>query len=259
MSARRGCAKSPKATEDTLLKLPTYSPTADPSPSPSPSLTSFVPLERCHSCVLGAAAGVAEHRTCPFAPRERESGALLYVEGESADRVWFIVSGYVALSREAGEARGSGVTWAVRRPGEMLGTEALVSETYRDSAVALNATTLCAAPREVVNAWLGPENAPARAVLQLTLRTRCNEMPRRSGADGSASRRVAAWLLDEAPGEHAPQIPRQVVADLLGMLPETFSRALARLVKLGAIVVDRRSIRVVDVDALLRAAGEVET
>lgn len=236
------------------MKLADDSPAAERPSQPSPGTA----LERCYSCPLGIAAGVASHRACPFAPREREAGALLYVEGESADRMWYIVSGYVALSRESNEARGPGVTWAVRRPGEMLGTEGLVSESYRDSAVALNAATLCVASREVVDAWLGPPDSPARAMLQLNLRTRNNEVPRRSGADGSATRRVASWLLDEAPGQNAPQIPRQIVADLLGMLPETLSRALARLVKLGAIKVDRRTIRVVDLDALLRAAGEGE-
>nr|MBK7067081.1 Crp/Fnr family transcriptional regulator [Deltaproteobacteria bacterium] len=236
------------------MKPTAHSPAAERPSTPSPR----VALERCYSCPLGLAAGVAEHRACPFVPREREAGAHVYVEGDTADRVWYIVSGYVALSRETSEARSSGVTWAVRRPGEMLGTEGLVSDTYRDSAVALNAATLCVAPRDVVDAWLGPEDSPARAVLQLALRTRCNEVPRRSCADGNATRRVASWLLDEAPSQNAPQIPRQIVAGLLGMLPETFSRALARLVKLGAIEIDRRTIRVVDLDALLRAAGEGE-
>ncbi len=213
---------------------------------------------RCYTCPLGVAAGVPRGGSCPFVPREREAGALLYVEGCAADRVWYIVRGYVALSREAGEAKGSGVTWAVRRPGELLGAEALVSGTYRDSAQALTPVTLCAAPREVVDHWLGPADSPARSLLQLAMRTRCNEAPRRSGADGSAPRRVARWLLDDAPGGQAPPIPRHIVAALLGMLPETFSRALARLVSLGAIEVDRKAIRVADFDALLRAAGESE-
>lgn len=208
---------------------------------------------RCHTCPLGVAAGVREHGACPFSPRLREAGARLYVEGESADRVWYVVSGRVALSREEG-----GVTWAVRREGEMLGVEAVVSETYRDTAVTLTATTLCAVSRDALDRWLGPPMSPSRVVLELALRARCNESPRRSGADGSATRRVARWILDESPSEGEPPIPRKVMAGLLGMLPETLSRALARLREMGAIEVDRKTIKVVDVDALLGAAGERE-
>lgn len=212
--------------------------------------------ERCFTCPIGVAAGVPRGKPCPFVPKDREAGALLYIEGEAAERVWYVVSGYVALSREAGESHGAGVTWTVRRPGELLGAEALASTTYRDSAKLLTRTTLCAAPRELLDEWLGPETSPARAWVQILVRSRCNEVPRRSGADGAASERVARWLLDDAPGGSAPPIPRSVVAALLGMQPETFSRALARLVEMGAISVDRKRIRVADFDALLRAAGE---
>lgn len=211
---------------------------------------------RCYTCPLGVAAGVPKGEACPFVPKEREAGVLLYVEGDAAERLWYVVSGYVALSREAGESRGTGVTWAVRRPGEVLGAESLVSGTYRDSAKLLTQTTLCAASREVVDGWLGPETSPARSLVHLLVKARCHEAPRRSGADGGAPRRVAQWLLDDAPGGSAPPIPRSVVAALLGMQPETFSRALAQLAGDGAITVDRKAIRVANFDALVRAAGD---
>lgn len=219
-----------------------------------PSAPSEHGASRCHTCPLGAAARVAQGGRCPFVARDRDSGALLYVEGAAADQIWYVQRGFVGLSREAGEARGPGVIWAVRRAGEMLGVEALVRGAYRDSARTLSPTTLCAASREAVDRWLGPPDAPARALLQLALRSRGHESPRRSGADGPASRRAARWLLDDAEGD-APPIPRHVVADLLGMTPETLSRALAALAATGAVAVDRRSVRVLDRDALRRAAG----
>ena len=61
---------------------------------------------------------------------------------------------------------------------------------------------------------------------------------------------------DDAPGGQAPPIPRRVVAGLLGMQPETFSRALASLAAAGAVSVTRKSIRVADFDALVLAAGD---
>jgi CRP-like cAMP-binding protein len=65
--------------------------------------------------------------------------------------------------------------------------------------------------------------------------------------------RVAAWLLDAAPGEMGA-LPRHVVAELLGMQPETLSRALAALAEAGAIEVTRRRIDVRDHAALEDAA-----
>ncbi len=214
------------------------------------------PPARCFSCPLGIAAGVPAGQACPFVPRERDADTLLYLEGASADRLWYVVTGHVALTRASGEALGEGMTWAVRTAGEMLGAEALLAGTYRDSARLLTTATLCAATREVVDGWLGPPTAPARAVVQLLVRSRCRDVPRRSASEGSAARRVAQWLLDDAPGGQAPPIPRRVVAGLLGMQPETFSRALASLAAAGAVSVTRKSIRVADFDALVLAAGD---
>ncbi len=207
-------------------------------------------------CPLGKAAGVAQHRACPFAPRERTAGARLYFEGEPGTKIYYLWRGQVALTRAGGDARGAGVTWAVRRGGDLLGAEILVHEQYLDTAVTLGSSTVCAASRESIDAWIGPPESPARTLLQLSLRTRCSEVPRRSGADGKATRRLARWLLDEAADGAPPKLPKQVIAALLGMLPETLSRALARLASAGAIAVDRRTIRVIDVEALRRVEGD---
>ena len=212
---------------------------------------------RCLTCPLGIASGTREGRRCTFAPKERAAGVLLYLEGDDAERIWYVVNGQVTLSRELGDTRGA-VTWAVRQPGDLLGAEALIGGTYRDSARTLSSTTLCSASLESVEGWLGPAGSPARALLLLSLRMHASEAPRLSGADGRAPQRVARWLLDSARDGAAPPTPRRVVAGLLGMLPETFSRALAQLVRAGAIKVDRKAIRVIDEGALLRAAGEDE-
>ena len=46
-----------------------------------------------------------------------------------------------------------------------------------------------------------------------------------------------------------------LMAGLLGMLPETFSRALAKLASQGAIRVNRKQIQVIDAARLLDEAG----
>lgn len=181
--------------------------------------------------------------------RARRLGADVYLEGEPADRVYFLKRGQVALSRAVDTRSWSGAVWTVRRVGALLGLEALVQRTYLDSARALTDVTLCSAPRDVVRSWVATRAEAALAVLGCVVTAHCGDTPRRAGADGSAVERVATWLLDEPAGQ-AAALPRTAVAGMLGMEPETLSRALSALSECGAIRVSRREIVVLDPDRL---------
>jgi CRP-like cAMP-binding protein len=190
-------------------------------------------------------------------PRTFKAGVTICTESAPAERIWYVRSGTVALFRDAGELRGAGVPWAVRKAGHLVGEECLVQSDYEDSAVALTPATLCAASREPFRAWIdhmGP--AASQAVMTLVIKARCDESPRPTSSDGRSVRRVARWLADESRGGAAPKIPRSVVAGLLGMQPETFSRALGRLAASGVITTTRKEIRVVDPRKLLVVAGD---
>lgn len=208
----------------------------------------------CARCPIGKAAGVGQGGRCPMSDRPRAAGTFLYSEGETVDKVWFVKQGTVVLSREADDRRGRGVAWAIRRAGTLLGVEGLVRRTYLDSARAVTDVTLCSASREEIEAWVDAREPAARALLDLVLRAQAHDFPRRARSEGNAVKRVARWLLDEGP-ESAAGIPRTVLAELLGMLPETLSRALAALVARGALETTRRSIRIAGVEALNEAAG----
>lgn len=64
--------------------------------------------------------------------------------------------------------------------------------------------------------------------------------------------RVASWILDRCAVEQTTNVPRNVIADLLGMRPETLSRALRRLDQEGLIEVSRRSLLFIDPEGLRR-------
>jgi CRP-like cAMP-binding protein len=176
-----------------------------------------------------------------FIPRTKRPNEILYLEGEPADTMWLVRSGLVLLSRTTG---GTDCPQAVRGGGELVGTEVLTGSTYLDTARALGPTTVCAAPRDAVDAWLGPAS-PARAVLEQLVRTRTSEPAR---VTGTAIARVASWLLGA--GEPIPPIPRKTIASLLGLTAETMSRTLAALDSRGIVAVTRRSVRIHDRDAL---------
>lgn len=210
----------------------------------------------CMLCPIGNASGVGSGGVCPMVDRRRPAGTCLFVAGETADTIHYVKQGAVALSRASGDKHGEGTPHAIRRAGSLLGIEALVRDTYLDTARSVTEVTVCAAGRSEMLAWLAKIGA-ARAVLDMVLRTWCGDNPRRATADGSAPQRVAEWLLDGAERKAARTIPQSIVAGLLGMKPETMSRAVATLAKRGAIVTNRARIEVVDRD-LLRAIAEGE-
>lgn len=182
------------------------------------------------------------------------AGTWLHAEGDPIASIGFLKQGTVVLSREADEHGGRRVAWALRRPGALLGAEGLVRRTYLDSARAMTEVVRCSAPREELKAWVDGSGEAARALLGLVLSGSALDSPRRASSEGSAVKRVAQWLLDEGPAS-AEGVPRKVIAELLGMLPETLSRALAALAARGAITTSRRSIGLLDVEALRVAAG----
>jgi len=200
----------------------------------------------CASCAIGKACGVGHGPLCPFVTRHRRAGEHLQRQGEAATSVSFIKSGAVALLREL---PGGETLRAVRGGGALIGLEILLGDRYLDSARALTDVTVCELSRAGLDAFLG-QAAAARAVLEQAVRGLV-DAPRGAGPDGNATCRVARWILD---GGAAATVPRQMAASLLGMVPETLSRALAELRRRGAIDASRRSIAIRDRDRLVAAA-----
>jgi CRP-like cAMP-binding protein len=208
----------------------------------------------CDACACGKASR-ATGRPCPFTEELHERGEHLYEEGQAADRVWFVKRGTVVLSRASGDETAARAR-NVRRSGAFVGLEALVHPRYVDSARAGEATIACSAPLAQVDAWLGPPGLPARTALEQQLRSDVHQPLRSASPDGTAIERVARWVIAEVrQGEDGRPLLRRDVAGLLGMAPETFSRALASLVERGAIETSRRHVWVRNSQALQRVAG----
>jgi CRP/FNR family transcriptional regulator len=204
----------------------------------------------CLACPVGKACGIGQGSFCRWVSRRKRAGEILFLEGEPASTVWFIKSGTVVLSRSGSQASREETASGVRTPGSFVGLEALVRPTYLDLARITEDAVLCGAARDTVDAWLGPPNAPARMILEQTLRALAAVPPRAASPDGSASGRLARWLLETAHRDDAPPIPRRYVASLLGMAPETLSRALAHLSEQGLIELTRKRLRIKDRDGL---------
>jgi CRP-like cAMP-binding protein len=203
-------------------------------------MTTGTEITSCAGCPIGRTA----RGTCCFVTRHRQAGDYLAFQDQPVTSVWFIKRGSVALLRSSGA--GDQLV-GVRGPASLLGVESLARDGYASTARALEDVDVCRASREAFDVWLGPADAPARTVLALTQASQAADVPRGAAVDGSAVGRVARWLLDES---HPKHIPRRLLATLLGMAPETLSRALARLARHGAVDLTRTQVAVRDRDLL---------
>ncbi len=124
---------------------------------------------------------------------------------------------------------------------------------------ALTELVACSLDLETFRGWLSLDMAgsPAGAVLSLALRAPALRAVDRQILEGPAIRRVARflWLNLQATSSGDPlDLQQHVVARVLGMRPETLSRALAALRKGQALARGRR-LQLADPAALRRLAG----
>jgi CRP-like cAMP-binding protein len=200
----------------------------------------------CAFCPIGAVSHVSDGGHCPMVDRRRPAGTLLYLAGSPAEAVYHVKHGAVALSRGSSEKHGENAPHAVRRAGSLIGLEAIVQGTYLDSARAITDVTVCGTSRQQMLTWLN-ETGTARVVLDSLVATLASDPAGRATTDGNAPQRVARWLLDSTKQK---RLPRSVLAGLLGMKPETLSRALAAIARKGSIHLTRTRIEVRDAAGL---------
>ncbi len=202
----------------------------------------------CEQCAINQ---IAERNLepCPFAPRQRQRGDLLYGQDDEAQSAWFIKTGVVVLRRANGKDEGRGRAHAIRPMGTVIGLEGLARGQYSDSAEAGTPVTVCGIARPRLDAWLAQRHSPARTLLELTLEAEAQE-PKISSL-GSARDRISSWLSKASDIEGALALPRQTMAELIGVRAETLSRTLTVLAEDGLISVTRATIEILKPEALI--------
>jgi CRP-like cAMP-binding protein len=192
------------------------------------------------------------------------AGHQLFDQDAPALAVHCIHTGLVKVSRL--DSEGQEQIIRVLGPGEVVGYRAvLAGEPYSASAETLEATTVCTIPAPVLIALIRRSPDFALEVLAKVAREqRISEDALVDVAHNSVRRRLAAVLLvlsGARPSEprlashHVIRLSRRDLARLTATSPETVSRALRRFAAERLVERSRTEIRLIDLSALRRAAG----
>lgn len=196
--------------------------------------------------------------------RRFPQGSALFNEHQASDRVMLLMQGRVKIASVSEDGREA--VLAFRGPGEVLGELSAIDGQPRSaSVIAVDAVEAVVIPAEQFRAFL--ERTP-RATLWLLTRViaRLREADRKRAEFGASDTigRVAARLVElaERYGEATQggvridlPITQEELASWVGSSREGVNKALHTLRGLSWVETERRSITVVDMEALRRRAG----
>jgi CRP-like cAMP-binding protein len=182
--------------------------------------------------------------------------ALLFAKGDPARQFYVVLDGWVQLYRQTADGRESVIALFAR--GDSFAEAVMfLGGTFPVSGAVVDEARLLVVPAEPFRRALQADNAlcfKMMASMALHLRRLVGQIEQLTVR--SSTERLAQFLLKlagtgaESAIVHLPY-DKGLVAARLGMQPETLSRALARLRRLGVETTGRR-VAIRDIDALRR-------
>jgi CRP/FNR family transcriptional regulator, anaerobic regulatory protein len=196
-----------------------------------------------------------------FARRKVAAGQTLYREGDKFQFIYAVRSGTFksSLTLADGREQVSGFHMA----GELMGLDGLANGAHASASIALEDTEVCAIPYAHLS-----ELAAQSTNLQLVLtRLMSREIVREHSlmmllGSMNAEERLAAFLLNlsqrmkargYSPSEFHLRMSRAEIGSYLGMKLETVSRTFSAFRQQRLLEVDKKHIRILDLDGLTRA------
>lgn len=195
--------------------------------------------------------------------RGYEKGETIFREGETADRIHFVVLGRVKIVKAAG---GRDVILEILGPGEPVGAVAVFERRpFPAGAVTLEGTSILSIPeREFFQLIESRPEMMRRLLAGLTYRL-IMVNKRLADMTGSAESRASRLFLTLADrvgtaqdgGVHIPlALSRQEIADLLGTTLETAIRLMSRWQKDGLLLTEKAGFVIPDPTALRQRTSE---
>jgi CRP-like cAMP-binding protein len=207
----------------------------------------------CSKCALGLAC----QGHCAFMRGSYPADHIFFHQGDTPQAAHFVSRGLVLLTEC--DSEGELVRQTLKPAGSLLDTQVASGRAHRATATASTPVDICTLALSSFRVWMGPRRSPSRALLELVLAEARAVEKEAAGTRRSAVAKVASFLVEHSgeAGDHALELQHQLIAGLLGMRAETFSRALLELRKAGAIV-GSRSVRICDRSALIDLAAPPE-
>jgi CRP/FNR family transcriptional regulator len=233
----------------------------DAAPAPLKTLCSTCHLkDLCLPCGL-TGTDVQRLDSLMFARRRIREGQALYHEGEKFQFIYAVRSGTFksVLTLKDGREQVTGFQMA----GELMGLDGLASGKHASAAVALEDAEICAIPYAHLS-----ELATASPDLQHVIsRLMSREIVREHSlmmllGSMNAEERLAAFLLNisqrmKARGYSATEfhlrMSRAEIGSYLGMKLETVSRTFSAFQQQRLLEVDKKHVRIIDLDGLTQA------
>lgn len=192
-----------------------------------------------------------------------QRGEHLFRQADAHNSLYAIRSG--SFKTQHLHSNGTESILGFHLPGEIIGLAGLGSGEYQTSAIALERATACELPLDRLH-HLAQSLPSLDQQLHKIMGGRISEdqevlMVLR---DYSAQQRLCTFLLNlakrlERRGLSSVDLmlsmTRQDIANYLGLTLETVSRTFAKLEKEGVVGIDRRNIRILDKDLLIRHSG----
>ena len=192
-----------------------------------------------------------------------EAGDVVFHEGTPALAVYCVRSGALKLFRRVNHC--DEVVVGMRGPGDLVGLRAVLAGLpYWTSATALERVVICAIPAQSFLELVGDNIAMAFQLLRrLACESRLVENQLVERQHNRVDKRTARFLAQVAQGltpvgftrpGHEISMHREEMARLIGTTPETLSRTLHGLSDRGILQLDRKHIKVRNLEALLKLA-----
>jgi CRP-like cAMP-binding protein len=196
------------------------------------------------------------------APRRRDKGHVLFERGDPTDCFYVVLEGWVKLCRHT--ADGQEIVLGIFARGEAFAEAAMfMGGEFPASAEVVGDSRLLTFRREVVFARLRDDADLAMGMLASTsrhLKLLVEQIEQLKGRSGI--KRVGEFILKLCPeyeGSAVVGLPyeKALIAARLGMKPESFSRALAGLRRVG-VRTERNHITVADIRTLAQFLSDEE-